>query len=95
MARKKETHLGAHKYIRVKFKETGTVLYKCAFPGCTHFIRQELVVGRMTVCHACGNEFALTINRLIKKPTCGCKKKFNERRESTISNIVDNWSKVV
>lgn len=94
MTRKKGTHLGAHKYTRVKFKETGTVLYKCAFPGCTHFIRQELVEGRTSVCWACGNEFTLTKNRLIKKPTCGCVKR-EKKHDSTLSNIVNEWAKVV
>lgn len=95
MAKKRATHLGAHKYIRIKFKDTGTVMYKCAHPGCPHFIRQELVVGRMTICWGCGNEFALTSNRLIKKPTCGCRKIIANKRESSISNIINEWAKVV
>lgn len=75
MSKPKVYHEGPHKYMKIKFKDSGYEVYKCMIPACTHFIRKELAIGNLTICWGCGNEFVLTPNRMIKKPTCGCKKR--------------------
>lgn len=58
-----------HKYQRVRLGKK-YIVYKCSLPNCAHFIRQELVVGRKSLCCRCGKEFLMTQKSLLKKPHC-------------------------
>ena len=62
---------------RVIEKVGGYEVFKCMFPGCTHFIPKELALGRISVCWNCGEELLLTPDCLmLKKPThLQCRKK--------------------
>jgi hypothetical protein len=65
---KKVDHL--HKYKRVKLSPTYTV-YKCMEPSCTHYIRPELVEGKLCQCNRCGEP--MTMDKLamtLAKPHC-------------------------
>lgn len=60
-----------HKYVRVKLGRAKTYeVYKCALPGCSHFVIPPLVVGRLSLCWRCGLEFVITEKLLFKKPHC-------------------------
>ena len=60
-----------HKYIRVKIGRFKRIEYKCAINGCVHHINVELVVGRESVCHSCGETFYMTKDSAKKsKPKC-------------------------
>jgi len=62
-----------HKYQRVKFK-SGYTIYRCMQPGCSHFVREELILNREAICWRCGGVFIIT--QLLKKPHClNCVKK--------------------
>jgi hypothetical protein len=75
----KEKHI--HKYRRIKIgKNKDYVVYKC-FLDCPHYITPELVIGRMSICWYCGNEFEMTKASLKLKPTCGCYKQGTPRIE--------------
>jgi len=70
MAQKK-AHLGNHKYIRVLIGKTGNIYYKCAIVGCPHYLKKELVEGRWSICHRCGQPLEMTKRALtLKKPHC-------------------------
>jgi len=59
-----------HKYLRViNNKPPGYVVYKCIIPGCTHWLRRELLIGREAICWRCGTSMFLTKPDLdMKKP---------------------------
>jgi hypothetical protein len=65
----KETHV--HKYMRVKLGTRGFEVYKCMLTNCPHYIRRELVIGRLTICWRCGAEARMSQQMATaKKPTC-------------------------
>jgi len=59
-----------HKYMRVICnKDKDYTVYKCMIPGCTHWLRKELILGRESVCWNCGASMYLTSRDLtMKKP---------------------------
>jgi hypothetical protein len=58
-----------HKYLRDKLGKL--IIYKCALPGCPHYIRQNLVVGKVSLCWVCNKEFVMTrAMAKLKKPHC-------------------------
>ena len=61
----------AHRYKRVKLGKNGFEVYKCYKPGCTHYIRKELVIGAIAECWRCRKEFVMTpMNAKQAKPHC-------------------------
>lgn len=45
------------------------IVYKCAIPGCTHYIARELAIGRQSICWGCEQELILDAeNTTLKKP---------------------------
>ena len=78
-----------HKYERIIFRRgnkmipKGKVFYKCMLINCPHYLRAELVVGRLCICWRCGAAFQLTKSNLLKKPHCkACTKSPKESLES-------------
>jgi hypothetical protein len=60
-----------HKYKRVKLGSKGYTVYKCMKPGCTHYIRQELVTGMKTICWRCEQEQIMSPKMATQaKPHC-------------------------
>ena len=84
-----------HKYYRTTLtpergrhgKIKGKKIWRCGVPSCTHYVfDKHLVVGRQSVCWACGEVFILTNPALRRaKPTCGCKLKENK----DVLNVLD------
>lgn len=80
-----------HKYERRKlgsWKNKGHDIYKCAIPGCTHYlIDMEAVVGRYSLCWGgCSTLVEMTRNLVMnekrKWPMCEpCKVRKREERE--------------
>ncbi len=57
-----------HKYVRGKLGNR--VIYKCII--CPHYVFEDLIVGRESVCHGCHRVFRITAKNLKAKPHCGC-----------------------
>ena len=58
-----------HKYLRDKIGKMQ--IYKCALPGCPHYVRSNLAVNRISVCWYCDAHFVMTKNSIkLKKPHC-------------------------
>ena len=59
-----------HKYMRViKDNPPGYTVFKCMIPGCEHWIRKELCLGRESICWVCGTAVILNMENLsLKKP---------------------------
>ena len=76
-----------HCYIRIKLGKNKRIEYKCSIPGCVHHLRYpELVVGRMTQCNRCNDEFIFEKRHLeLAKPHCDkCTNSRNKDREKLL-----------
>jgi hypothetical protein len=71
-----------HKYLRVPIKgrdSVGRHLYRCVRAGCTHYIREEFIVGQKCICWRCDDEFIIEQKqKKLKKLHCrNCTKRRN------------------
>lgn len=83
-----------HKYYRVILKKrsksnvpTGEdyVVYKCALPGCTHYVARILANNRNSICWQCKEEFTLSMKHLrYKRPRCN--KCMNKTSDKQVNN---------
>lgn len=84
------THI--HKYIRDKFR-TGTQIYKCVLPGCSHYILAQFVINKVSICWRCGEDFVINKRASdLKKPTCDdCVKSFKPKKikDDLVADFVD------
>ena len=89
-----------HKYMRVRLgykkpKEERYLVFKCMKPGCSHYIRAELVLGQWNECWRCGA--AMVMNQWsaqFKKPHCrDCTRGYNrkEPKKEKVSLPVDMY----
>lgn len=71
-----------HKYMRIKLGRKGFQVYKCMKPGCSHYIRAELVLGQYNECWRCSE--VMTMNQWsaqFKKPHCrGCTRDYKRKK---------------
>jgi ssDNA-binding Zn-finger/Zn-ribbon topoisomerase 1 len=67
MTRPKHTH----RYQRVEWGKNGTLVWRCTLPNCHHYLHREMILNQASICHECGNEFILTLEKLRRvKPRC-------------------------
>jgi len=68
-----------HRYVRAvgrltkENKDSGFIgYYKCADPGCPHYMKTELILGKKSICNRCFKEFILplSIRGLTNRPHC-------------------------
>jgi hypothetical protein len=73
----------AHRYVRIKLGKKDYKVFRCVRPGCAHYIRQELVVGKIAQCWRCDDEFVMNQKTAqLKKPHCAkCTNSPNSRPE--------------
>ena len=65
---KKYDHI--HKYERQRLGKS--IIYKCALPGCPHYVHKLLAVGKISICWYCEVPFVMTKKSAgLKKPHCG------------------------
>lgn len=61
----------AHRYVRVRLGKNDYTVFRCVRPGCAHYVRQELVIGKIAQCWRCDDEFVMNQKTaLLKKPHC-------------------------
>jgi len=72
---KKYNHF--HKYKRTKLGDKGFIVYRCMVPGCSHYLRKELLVGSLCQCWRCEEPMVITSYMLrLARPHCvDCTKK--------------------
>jgi hypothetical protein len=61
-----------HQYERRDIgKKAPYYVYKCVLPNCPHYISEQLVVGRLSICHYCSEPFEVKQSDLrLVKPHC-------------------------
>jgi len=80
-----------HKYIRHKLGKNKYEVFRCAIPGCVHFITASLIVGRESVCWRCGRVFVVTADLVRKKPHCAA----CTRRKDKLGELTDKFVKLL
>ena len=82
--RKKLEH--THKYEK---KMLGShMVFKCAIPGCHHYIRKELAEGRFSVCWRCEETFVLDKVALgLRRPHCIPCTKFKKKHTEKVDKV--------
>jgi hypothetical protein len=93
----KYTHI--HKYYLAKMGSRPWKIYRCAVPGCPHFIPVEkMVYNRQSICWECGDVFILgQRHRRVVKPKCDtCRKGGRESRvdRGTIAELAERLGKL-
>lgn len=91
-----------HRYVRAigrlteSNKDSGFVgYYKCADPTCRHYMKDDLVLGKKSICNRCGSEFNLPLAKrnLTNRPHCkSCTRSKGKRNPST--NIAETLKKL-
>lgn len=80
-----------HLFEKGTLGKKGTVVYKCAIPGCTTYFFPERVLNQLSICHKCSKEFILpnAVSKLKAKPICeDCSPK-KERLDPIIEATID------
>ncbi|HEY4698981.1 MAG TPA: hypothetical protein VIH27_01220 [Nitrososphaerales archaeon] len=79
-----------HRYVRIKIGRNQRIEYKCSIPGCTHHVREELAIGRESLCYRCGNVFFLDKeNMKLTRPRCiNCKQSSNQTIIDKLAELV-------
>ena len=66
----KPPHKPPHKYERFK-QGNGAFIWKCILPDCGHFLRRDMIYGRMSICPRCGDEYIMDRRAMeLNKPHC-------------------------
>src|SRR5262245_17338672 len=63
-----------HMYEKVEWGQKGTIIWKCALTGCSHYLHVEFILGKISLCWKCSKPFTMTYTKLLRnKPKCdGC-----------------------
>lgn len=46
-----------HMYKRYSVGAKKWVIYRCMLPNCTHHVLPQMLVGRLSICYRCGEDF--------------------------------------
>lgn len=83
----KVNHDGPHKYFKGIFKSSGTLIFRCGFGGCPHFLYEPMILGRYCICWRCGTAFIIVEKTLrCKKLHCiGCSRgRYNKVKDKVV-----------
>lgn len=60
-----------HKYRRAKLGK-GRRVYECVLPDCTHYLYEDRVLGKKTICWVCGRPTLIykDSNGILARPHC-------------------------
>ena len=88
-----------HQYQRRTMgKDNSYVIYMCVLPNCGHYIPENLVIGRTSLCNYCATGSLLiskeSSGKILHKPKCfDCKQKSKRTKRDT--EIIDSFIKRV
>jgi hypothetical protein len=69
----KASHRGSHKYLRLNVRGRHSVnkhIFRCAKPGCSHYLTEQFIVGAVAECWRCERDFVIDRKTALKKPHC-------------------------
>lgn len=73
-----------HKYYKARVGKM--IVYRCALPDCSHYLRKELVTNHMSLCFRCNQPFMLpkAPSLLKAKPWCDECEKTRKAKQSEV-----------
>jgi hypothetical protein len=84
-----------HRYVKATLGRNKWPIYKCDLPDCSHYISAELVEGKFSICHRCGERFILDRKALeLAKPHCrSCtEKKVNPEAMQVAEKLMEEFN---
>lgn len=85
-----------HQYQRRTMgKDNSYVVYMCVLPNCGHYIPENLVVGRVSLCNYCSDYLVIhkeASGKILHKPKCiSCKQKSKrvKKDDSSVESFID------
>jgi len=55
-------------------KKKDYIIFRCFIPGCTHYISEDHIINRKSLCWACDKPFIIVYKLIKLKPVCAkCK----------------------
>jgi ribosomal protein S27AE len=87
---KKRSHPGPHKYQRVEWGKNKTIVWRCMLTNCSHYMHDDFIIGKQTLCHRCGDPTLMNKERQTRvRPVCeSCKRVTGEMQE--VNKMVDD-----
>lgn len=87
---KKQNHV--HKYKKIKWGKNKTIIWRCMLPGCSHYIHDEMIRNRKSICWGCSAVFTMNPDKMRRvKPKCdACQHKGDPilgRLDSLLENL--------
>lgn len=80
-----------HLYERTEVGKKGWVIYRCMLPGCSHYISEALIVGKISLCHGVCNGTVLytqdDLNQKLKRPMCHECRELRKQQKEEMSKI--------
>ena len=77
-----------HRYVKATLGRNKWPIYKCDLPDCSHYISAELVEGKFSICHRCGERFILTA-ALLKLANPHCLRCTERKVDPVVKSVVD------
>jgi hypothetical protein len=75
-----------HKYQRIKLPK-GKFIFRCMLPDCSHYLFEEFILGKSSICWYCGNPFTIDkTQRERARPHCGCR---NAEPDDSVDKYVE------
>jgi hypothetical protein len=60
-----------HKYQKVKWGKKKTIIWRCVLEGCPHYLHNEVIEKRKSLCHKCNRPFIMTKDKMRRvQPRC-------------------------
>ena len=83
-----------HRYSRSTLGRNKWPIFKCSLPDCSHYISAELIDGKFSICHRCGERFVITkALAVLAKPHCSkCtnRKELPEEKKVIVDRMLDD-----
>jgi hypothetical protein len=81
-----------HKYVRDKFPN-GRRIYKCVLPSCHHYLLEQFIEGKESICWRCDEIFVITKTLAdLKRPHCKkCTKGKNKETTESVTDFVSQF----
>ena len=77
-----------HRYEKTTLGRNKWPIHRCNLPDCNHYVASELVIGKFSICHRCGEKFIISkpVSRLAKPH---CMKCIERKVKPEVKQLVD------
>jgi hypothetical protein len=82
-----------HRYVKTTLGRNKWPIYKCNLPDCSHYISAELIDGKFSICHRCGERFIITkaLTRLAKPHCLKCtEREIKPETKAFVDNLLED-----